>query len=101
MVPAIARSDGTNYGAKIITLMLTCRKGSFRNAAVVIEMLRKAWGEVFHDPVWAIASNGHPKRLALYPLCMVRELTSDPDNRWLLSAVGNLPGLNLWTNCWR
>ncbi|KAF8055318.1 hypothetical protein FPV67DRAFT_1789064 [Lyophyllum atratum] len=99
-VAAISRNDETDYGAKPVLLMPTCKKGSFRDSALIIEMLRQAWkmspyGELLHGPIWSIASDGDPKRRpALYLHCMYRELTpADP----LFEHLGNLPGLNLWT----
>ncbi|KAF8150236.1 hypothetical protein B0H34DRAFT_811419 [Crassisporium funariophilum] len=99
-VAAFARNDETDYGAKPVLLMPTCKKGSYRDAALVIEMLRQAWkispyGESLHGSLMSIASDGDPKRCpALYLHCMVRELTpADP----VFKHLGNLPGLNLWT----
>jgi len=99
-VAAFARNDETDYGAKPVLLLPTCKQGSFRDSALIIEMLRQAWrlspyGESLHGPIWSIASDGDPKcRPALYLHCMVRELTPDQP---LFRHVGMLPGLNLWT----
>jgi hypothetical protein len=99
-VAAFARNDESDYGAKPVLLMPTCKQGSYKDSALIIEMLRQAWrmspyGEALHGPVWSIASDGDPKRRpALYLHCMVRELTpSDP----MFQHVGSLPGLNLYT----
>jgi hypothetical protein len=99
-VAAFARNDETDYGAKPVLLMPTCKQGSFRDSALVIEMLRQAWkispcGEALHGPIWSIASDGDPKRRpALYQHCMVREIVEgDP----LFHSLKDLPGLNLWT----
>jgi hypothetical protein len=81
-------------------LMPTCKRGSFRDAALIMEMLRQAWkispfGEALHGAIWSIASDGDPKRRpALYLHCMIQELTpADPLHQY----VGNLRGMNLWT----
>lgn len=103
-VAAFARNEETDYGAKPVLLMLTCKRGSFRDSALIIEMLRQAWrispyGERLHGHLWSIASDGDPKRRpALYLHCMVRELTpNNPELKPLFDLVGGLPGLNLWT----
>lgn len=99
-VAAFARNDDTDYGAKPVLLLPTCKQGSFRDSAFIIEMLRQAWklsryGEELHGPIWSIASDGDPKRRpALYLHCMVKEITPEKP---LFSHVGNLPSLNLWT----
>ena len=99
-VAAFARNDETDYGARPVLLMPTCKRGSFQDAALIMEMLRQAWkispyGEVLHGAIWSIASDGDPKRHpALYLLCMFRELTpADP----LYQFVGKLRGMNLYT----
>ena len=99
-VAAFARNDETDYGAKPVLLLPTCKQGSFQESALIIEMLRQAWrlspyGESLHGPIWSIASDGDPKRRpALYLHCMVQELTPEQP---LFRHVGMLPGLNLWT----
>jgi hypothetical protein len=55
-VAAFARNDETDYGAKPVLLLPTCKKGSFRDSALIIEMLRQAWklspyGESLHGPI--------------------------------------------------
>lgn len=84
-VAPFARNDETDYGAKPVLLIPTCKQGSSRDSALIIEMLRQAWrmspyGETLHGPVWSIASDGDPKRRpALYLHCMARELVpADP-----------------------
>ena len=100
LVAAFARNAETNYGAKPVLLMPTCKKGSFHDSALIIEKCRQAWklspyGETLHGPLSSLGSDGCPKRRpALYLHCMVRELTPvDP----LFKYLGDLPGLNLWT----
>jgi hypothetical protein len=66
-VAAFARNDETDYGARPVLLMPTCKRGSFRDAALIMEMLRQAWkispfGEALHGTIWSIASDGNPKR---------------------------------------
>ena len=96
----LARNDGTNYGAKPVLLLPTCKQGSYKDSALLIEMIRQAWkiseyGEALHGSIWSIASDGDPKhRPALYLHCVVRELT--PADA-LYAHLGNLPGLNLYT----
>jgi hypothetical protein len=99
-VAAFSRNDEEGYGARPVLLIPTCKRGSFKDSALIIEMLRQAWrispcGEALHGPIWSIASDGDPKRRpALYVHCMTRELTpGDP----LFHHLGNLPGMNLWT----
>lgn len=100
LVAAFSRNDDKDYGARPVLIMPTCKRGSFRDAALIIEMLRQAWrlspyGEALHGPIWSIASDGDPKRRpALYLHCMVHELT--PADK-VFTHVGDLPGLNLWT----
>ncbi|KAF8074685.1 hypothetical protein FPV67DRAFT_1619269 [Lyophyllum atratum] len=99
-VAAFARNDEEGYGARPVLLIPTCKRGSFRDSALVMEMLRQAWkispyGESLHGPIWSIASDGDPKRRpALYLHCMTRELRpTDP----LFQHLENLPGMNVWT----
>ena len=100
LVAAFSKNDETDYGARPTLLVTTCKRGSYRESALMIEMLRQAWrmseyGEALHGPIVSIASDGDPKRRpALYLHCMERELTqSDP----IFKHLGDLPGLNLWT----
>ncbi|KAF9530963.1 hypothetical protein CPB83DRAFT_874875 [Crepidotus variabilis] len=99
LVAAISRNDESGYGARPVLILPTCKRGSFRDAALIIEIIRQAWkmspfGDVLHGPVWSIASDGDPKRRpALFLHCMARELLpSDP----LYVHLQNLNGLNLW-----
>lgn len=97
-VAAFAQNDGTDYGARLVLLMPTCKQGLYHIPVKIISMLREAWrmspyGEQLHGSIWSIASDGDPKRRpALYIHCMVRELMP-PDP--LFQYLGNLPGLNL------
>ncbi|KAF8867766.1 hypothetical protein CPB84DRAFT_1698363, partial [Gymnopilus junonius] len=99
-VAAIARNDNTDYGAKPVLLIPTCKKGSYRDSALIIEMIRQAWklspyGEALYGRLWSIASDGDPKRRpALYQHCMQHELKEGDE---LFEYVGQLPGCNLWT----
>ncbi|KAF9471318.1 hypothetical protein BDN70DRAFT_888264 [Pholiota conissans] len=42
-VAAIARNDDADCDAKPVLLIPTCKKGSYRDSALVIEMIRQAW----------------------------------------------------------
>ena len=42
-VAAFTQNDKMDYEAQPISLMPTCKRGSFRDAAFVLEMLRQAW----------------------------------------------------------
>ena len=100
LVAAFARNYNTDYSTWPVLLMPTCKKGTFRDAALIMEMLRQAWkispyGEALHGAIWSIASGGDPKRRpTLYLHCMVRELTPADD---LYQYVGKLQGMNLYT----
>ncbi|KAJ7148569.1 hypothetical protein C8R43DRAFT_1088421 [Mycena crocata] len=100
-VAAISRHAPTDYGAKPILLMSTCKHSSWQAAAKNLQMLVAAWklspyGEVMHGPLASIASDGDPNRTAaLHLICMQREVKSgDP----LHEHVAGLPGLNLFTS---
>jgi len=99
-VVAFARNGETDYGVQPVLLMPTYKKGTFHDAALIMEMLWQAWklspyGEALHHAIWSIASDGDPKwHPALYLHCMVCELTpTDP----LYQHVGKLQGMNLYT----
>ncbi|KAF6750165.1 hypothetical protein DFP72DRAFT_818060, partial [Ephemerocybe angulata] len=100
LVAAFARNDDYDYGAKPVLILPTCKRGSWEDAAMLIEKIRQAWtisewGASMHGDVVSIASDGDPKRRpALFALCMVREIT--PHDA-LFQHVGFLPGINLWT----
>jgi hypothetical protein len=99
-VAAFARNDGKDYGARPVLIMPTCKQGTFRDPARLIEKLLQAWrlspyGEVLHGPVWSIASDGDPKRRpALFLHCSVHSLTLQ---HGLWKHLGTLIGLNLFT----
>jgi hypothetical protein len=99
-VAAISRNDDSDYGAKPVLLIPTCKKGSYRDSACVMEMVKQAWklspyGEGLHGSFWSIASDGDPKRRpALFQHCMQLELKEGDK---LFEYVGQLPGCNLWT----
>ncbi|TFK16713.1 hypothetical protein FA15DRAFT_606525, partial [Coprinopsis marcescibilis] len=101
LVAAFARNAEEDYGAKPVLILPTCKQGSFKDAALVLEKLKQAWrlspfGEKMHGPIWSLASNGDPKRRpALYLHCMVREIKPDTDPE-IFDLVGSLQGLNLW-----
>lgn len=98
-VAAFARTGDSDYAARPVLLLPTCKQSSFQDQAMIIEMLRQAWkispyGESLHGPIWSISSDGDPKRRpALYLHCMVREL-QPPDA--LFAHLGHLRGFNLW-----
>jgi hypothetical protein len=83
-----------------VLILPTCKRGSFEDAALILEMLRQAWkmspfGEARFGEMWSLASDGDPKRRpALYLHCMIREITPKDI---LFQHVGFLLGLNLWT----
>jgi hypothetical protein len=100
-VAAISRHAATDYGAKPIFLMPTCKHSSWQTAAINIQMFVAGWklspyGEIRHGPLAAIASDGDPNRTAaLHLICMEREVKAgDP----LHEYVSGLPGLNLFTS---
>ncbi|KAJ6559761.1 hypothetical protein B0H19DRAFT_1069490 [Mycena capillaripes] len=99
-VAAFARHAPTDYGAKPVLLMPTCKHGSWRAAATNLQKLLAAWklspyGESLHGPVKSIASDADPTRkAALNLLCMYKEVKSDDP---LFPHVSGLPGLNLFT----
>jgi hypothetical protein len=57
-VAAFSRNDEEGYGARPVLLIPTCKRGSFKDSALIIEMLRQAWrispcGEALHAAaVW-------------------------------------------------
>ena len=72
--------------------MPTCKQGSFRDSALIIEKLRQAWkmspyGGRLHGPIWSIASDGDPKRRPSSIFTLKQPF----------DIVGELPGLNLCT----
>lgn len=102
-VAAFARNDSSEYSARPVLLLPTCKQSDCQDQALIIEMLRQAWkmspyGESLHGPIWSIASDGDPKRRpALYLHCMVRQLQPSEPSDALFSHLGGLTGLNLWT----
>ncbi|KAJ7046401.1 hypothetical protein C8F04DRAFT_1227534 [Mycena alexandri] len=100
-VAAISRHAPTEYGAKPIFLMPTCKHSSWQTAAMNLQMFVAGWklspyGEEMHGPLAAIASDGDPNRTAaMHLICMQREVKpGDP----LYEYVSGLPGLNLFTS---
>ncbi|TEB28898.1 hypothetical protein FA13DRAFT_1793736 [Coprinellus micaceus] len=89
-----------NYGARVVLVLPICKRGSFEDAALLLEMLRQAWkfspyGEATYGPIWSIASDGDPKRRpALYLHCMTRKI--EPEQK-IYEHLGYLKGFNLWT----
>lgn len=99
-VAAIARHSGTDYGAKPVLIMPTCKQSSWQTGAQILQKLLLAWkssphGEKKHGPIKHISSDGDAKRrIALYLLCMHQELKEgDP----LFELLHGLAGLNLFT----
>ncbi|KAJ7439531.1 hypothetical protein B0H11DRAFT_2355829 [Mycena galericulata] len=101
-VAAFSRHAPTNYGAKPVLLMPTCKKGSWQSSAQILQKLIHAWklspfGEAKHGPLESLASDGDSRRrAALYLVYMHKELKlkeGDPLFEFLL----DLPGLNLFT----
>jgi hypothetical protein len=99
-VAAFAWHAATDYGAKPVLLLPTCKHSSWQTAALNLQKLLACWnfspyGEILHGPVKNIASDGaSDHQRALYYLCMQQEVK--PGNP-LWEFVGGLPGLNLWT----
>jgi hypothetical protein len=98
-VAAFARHAPTDYGAKPVLLMATCKHGSWQTAVINLQKLLAAWklspyGEIMHGPVKTIASDGAAdRRRALYLLCMNQEVRGNQ----LWEHLKDLPGLNLFT----
>ena len=91
-VAAFFRNDETDYWAPPVLLMPTCERGSFRDAALIMEMphqARKIWPYLLDN------SDRDPKRHpTLYLHCMNLEITpADPLHQY----VGSLRGMNLYT----
>ncbi|TFK17475.1 hypothetical protein FA15DRAFT_734848 [Coprinopsis marcescibilis] len=101
LVAVFARNAEEDYGAKPVLILPTCKQGSLKDAALVLEKLKQAWrlspfGEKMHGPIWSLSSDGDPKRRpALYLHSMVREIKPDTDPK-IFDVVGSLQGLNLW-----
>ncbi|KAK7013944.1 hypothetical protein R3P38DRAFT_3322453 [Favolaschia claudopus] len=100
-VAAISRHSSSDYGAKPVLLMATCKQNSWQENAKILQMINAAWkispyGEILHGPIPAYASDGDPKRkAALYLLCMHREVK--PGDA-LYPHIAGLRGLNLFTS---
>ncbi|KAJ7720806.1 hypothetical protein B0H16DRAFT_1335823 [Mycena metata] len=99
-VAAFSRHAPTDYGAKPVLMLPTCKKSSWQSSAQNLQKLAWAWrispfGEAKHGPLDTIASDRDPTRkAALYLVCMHRSLgVNDPLYKFLM----NLPGLNLFT----
>ncbi|KAJ7699599.1 hypothetical protein B0H17DRAFT_1129209 [Mycena rosella] len=99
-VAAFSRHAPTDYGAKPVLLMPTCKKGSWQSSAQILQKLIQAWklspfGEARHGPLLSVASDGDARRrAALYLVCMHRELPrEDP----LYPFLSELAGLNRYT----
>ncbi|KAJ7681305.1 hypothetical protein B0H17DRAFT_943220, partial [Mycena rosella] len=99
-VAAFSRHAPSNYSAKPVLLMPTCKKGSWQSSAEILQKLIHAWklspfGEAKHGPLQSIASDGDGRRRAvLYLVCMHRHLSrDDPLHKYLSELVG----LNLYT----
>ncbi|KAJ6552515.1 hypothetical protein B0H10DRAFT_2242119 [Mycena sp. CBHHK59/15] len=99
-VAAFSRHAETDYGAKPVLFMPTCKKGSWQSAAQLLQKLVEAWklspyGEAMHGPLLSIASDGDgTRRAALYLVCMHKKLGRDDP---LYEFLSELSGLNLYT----
>jgi hypothetical protein len=99
-VAAFSRHAETDYGAKPVLLLPTCKQGSWQMSAQLLQKLVQAWklspfGEAKHGPLWSIASDGDAtRRAALYLICMHQDLEKDDP---LYELLSELEGLNL--NC--
>jgi hypothetical protein len=99
-VAAISRHARSNYGAKPVLLMPTCKQGTWKPASLNLLRIVDAWaispfGEQMHGSIWSIASDGDATRRAgMYVICMHEEFSpSSP----LYENLGALVGLNLFT----
>ncbi|KAJ7458447.1 hypothetical protein FB451DRAFT_1406225 [Mycena latifolia] len=99
-VAAFSRHAPTDYSAKPVFLMPTCKKESAESSAQILQKLIAAWklspfGEAKHGPLWSIASDGDAtRRVALHLICMHRLLGKDDP---LYELLSELAGLNLYT----
>ncbi|KAK7026943.1 hypothetical protein R3P38DRAFT_3524460 [Favolaschia claudopus] len=99
-VAAFSRHAESDYGAKPVLLMPTCKQGSWESSAQLLQKLIQAWklspyGEAKHGPLLSIASDGDgTRRAALYLICMHRKLGPDDP---IYKFLSDLVGLNLYT----
>jgi hypothetical protein len=99
-VAAFARHAQSDYGAKPVLLMPTCKKSGWKASAKILQKMIQAWklspyGEAMHGELKSIASDGDGgRRAALYLICMHRKLGGDDP---LFRLLTGLAGLNLWT----
>ncbi|KAJ6569699.1 hypothetical protein B0H10DRAFT_2354990, partial [Mycena sp. CBHHK59/15] len=99
-VAAFSRHAETDYSAKPVLLMPTCKQGTWQSSAQILQKLVQAWslspyGETMHGPLWSIASDGDAtRRAALYLICMHKLLGPDDP---LYQFLSELAGLNLYT----
>ncbi|KAJ7812163.1 hypothetical protein B0H14DRAFT_2377728, partial [Mycena olivaceomarginata] len=83
-VAAFSWHADTNYGAKPVLFLATCKKGTWQSSAEILQKLIQSWkvspfGEAKHGLLVSIASDGDGKRRpALYVLGMHKLL--DPDD---------------------
>ncbi|KAJ7705557.1 hypothetical protein B0H17DRAFT_913672, partial [Mycena rosella] len=98
-VAAFSRHAETNYSAKPVLLVPTCKQGNWQSSAQWLQKLIQAWklspfGEAKHGPLLSIASDGDgTRRAALYLICMHKHLGPDDPLHEFLSE---LSGLNLY-----
>ncbi|KAJ6568869.1 hypothetical protein B0H19DRAFT_901968, partial [Mycena capillaripes] len=98
-VAAFSRHAPTQYSAKPVLLMPTCKKGTWQSSAELLQKLIHAWklspfGEAKHA-LKSIASDGDGRRrAALYLICMHKHLGPDDP---LYEFLSDLAGLNLYT----
>ncbi|KAJ7911680.1 hypothetical protein B0H13DRAFT_1875634 [Mycena leptocephala] len=100
-VAAFSRHADTDYGAKPVLIMPTCKKGWWQSSAEILQKPIQAWklspyGEAKHGPRQEIASDGDGRRrAALYLICMHRRLGPDiPIYQFLCELERS--GLNLY-----
>ncbi|KAJ7249025.1 hypothetical protein C8J57DRAFT_1079898, partial [Mycena rebaudengoi] len=90
----------TDYDAKPVLLIPSCKKGSRQLSTQILQKLLHAWkispfGAAKHGPLKSIASDGDGRRrAAMYLLCMHRHLAMDDP---LYEFLSDLAGLNLYT----
>ncbi|KAJ7139440.1 hypothetical protein C8R44DRAFT_867592 [Mycena epipterygia] len=83
-----------------VLLMPTCKKGSWKSSAEILQKLIQAWklspfGEAKHGPLKEIASDSDGRRrAAMYLVCMHKHLGPDDP---IYQFLSDLPGLNLYT----
>ncbi|KAJ7471739.1 hypothetical protein FB451DRAFT_1036440, partial [Mycena latifolia] len=100
-VAAFSRHAPTDYGAKPVLLMPTCKKGSWQSSAQLLQKLIQAWkilpfSKAKHGPLWSLASDGDATRRAAFHLICTHSKLSPDDP--LYEFLSELAGLNFYTD---